>query len=148
KHFLKTVGRSPINDPVPLWNVGKAKYLRDKTTVSYYWDTVRRTMTCLCGISRNSERLHAANEVLSSVRKNIHDFYWNYRVSKDFLEVRNIADVAMVIVESALARKESRACHFREDFKHEEDRHFHGITIVRKGNAAQVQDVQHPALEA
>ena len=55
-------------------------------------------------------------------------------VSKDFLEVRNIADIANVIVESALARKESRPCHFREDFPKVNNKDFLGLTIVRKEN--------------
>ncbi len=131
RHFLDHFAPSEHPAPVPFWNAGSAQPLRDKTTVAYYWDAVRRTMTHLCGISRNEERLVAARTVLESVRKNIHDFYWNYRVTKDFLEVRNIADVAMLIVQSALARKESRACHFREDHPQNDDRHFRKLTVVR-----------------
>jgi L-aspartate oxidase len=120
---------------VPLWNPGHARILRDKATVEYYWESVRTTMTSLCGVSRHQERLLAAESVLKAVRKNIHDFYWTYRVSKDFLEVRNIADVANAIIQSALARKESRACHFREDFPRRNDSQFRRLTLVNsQGN--------------
>jgi L-aspartate oxidase len=131
KHFVSTVRRNGDRVKVPLWDPGSAKDLRDKTTVAYYWETVRRTMTGLCGVSRHRERLEAASEVLQSIRKNIHDFYWSYKVSKDFLEVRNIADVASTIVECALARRESRACHFREDFSHRNDSRYRRLTIFR-----------------
>jgi L-aspartate oxidase len=76
--------------------------------------------------------LQAAKEVLSSVQENIREFYWHYRVSRDFLEARNIAEVAMIITESALARRESRACHWREDFAHKDDRHYKRLTVVRR----------------
>lgn len=135
RHFLGISDRMKSVEKVPLWDPGRAKELRDKTTVAYYWETVRRTMTSLCGVSRNQERLEAAREVLHSIRKNIHEFYWSYKVSKDFLEVRNIADVAWSIVISALARKESRACHYREDFEHENESRFHKITVVKSDDA-------------
>ncbi|MBI4028068.1 MAG: FAD-binding protein [Verrucomicrobia bacterium] len=131
RHFLSNHATNASHPSIPLWNAGDTTDVRDKTTVAYYWETIRRTMTCLCGISRNEERLLAAEEVLSSVRKNIHEFYWHYRVSKDFLEVRNIAEVAMIVLESALARKESRACHFREDFPAENPK-CRGLTVIRK----------------
>jgi L-aspartate oxidase len=98
-------------------------------------------MTGLCGISRNAERLVAAQKVLASIRKSIHDFYWNYRVSKDFLEVRNIADVASIVIESALTRQESRACHFREDFPHI-DPGYRRLTIVQRGKPVRMQKVE------
>jgi succinate dehydrogenase/fumarate reductase flavoprotein subunit len=58
--------------------------------------------------------------------------YWNYRVTRDFLEARNLAAVANVIIDSALARKESRACHYREDFP-KMDRRYNRPTLVRIG---------------
>jgi L-aspartate oxidase len=132
RHFSATCKAGGRREQVPLWRVGGAKPLRDKTTVSYYWDTIRRTMSGMCGISRNQERLGAARQVLSSIQQNIREFYWHYRVSRDFLEARNIAEVAMIITESALARRESRACHWREDFAHKDDRRFRRITVARR----------------
>lgn len=131
KHFLSNF-RGDKNHKIPLWNVGKAKKVKDKINISYYWETIRRTMTSLCGVSRSKERLAAAKQMLSTLRKNINEFYWNYYISKDFLEVRNIADVADIIIESALAREESRACHFREDFPKKNDKKFLGLTIIQK----------------
>jgi L-aspartate oxidase len=85
-------------------------------------------------MSRNEERLIAAKELLESLSGSINSFYWNYRVSKDFLEVRNVADVASIIIESALVRKENRACHFREDFPKTNNRIYLGLTIAKKEN--------------
>ncbi len=129
KHFLSS--KAQRIDAVPLWTTGKAKDCRDKVTVNYYWETVRRAMTSLCGICRNKERLTAAKQILDSLEKNINDFYWSYKVSKEFLEVRNIADVASAIIESALQREESRACHYREDFP-QVDAKLSKINLIRR----------------
>ena len=129
-HYVKNNG--PIQfEEIPLWIPGRATKIKDLATISYYWDMVRRTMTSLCGISRNEARLTAAKHVLAELSKNIKEYYWNYSVTKNFLEVRNIAAVASIIVESALSRKESRACHFREDFPRE-DEQFKKVTAIKK----------------
>jgi L-aspartate oxidase len=129
KHFLNNKDK-PIED-VPVWKTGKAKQSRDRLTAQYYWELVRRTMTLMCGMSRNKERLTAAKEVIDSIKTHIRNYYWNYKVSKDFLEVRNIVAVASIILESALKREETRACHIREDFS-DEDPSFEKLTLITK----------------
>ncbi len=136
KHFEDNIASKKQDDSVsiPLWDPGRAKLVRDKATIAYYWETIRRTMTSLCGIVRNEERLDAALEVLLALKKDIDRFYWNYTVNKEFLEVRNIIEVAIAIVRSSLARKETRACHFREDFSKENNKDYNGVTILNKDN--------------
>lgn len=132
-HFLSTSNADDcLSSKIPLWQTGEAVESKDKITVDYYWEMIRRTMHSLCGMSRNEERLTAAKEVIQSLSKSINKFYWNYKVSKDFLEVRNIADIAGIIIESALTRKESRACHFREDFPNPNNKDYLGWTIIKK----------------
>jgi len=140
KHFLAS--KTPPNkEKVPEWNPGRAVEVRDKTTVEYYWETTRRTMTTLCGICRNKERLMAAKQIMSALGKSINEFYWNYKVSKDFLEARNISDIANLVVESALSREESRACHYREDFP-EQNAKFLGITITSKKGKSKIRKIE------
>ncbi len=116
---------------VPPWVTGRAKEYKDPATVSYYWDIIRKTMTLLCGIARTHGRLQAAKDVLEALQKNIKSDYWNYKVTRDFLEARNLVTVANIIIDSALSRKESRACHFREDFP-KADKKFNRVTLVEK----------------
>jgi L-aspartate oxidase len=116
---------------VPPWVTGRAKEFKDPATVSYYWDIIRKTMTLLCGIARTQGRLQAAKDVLEALQKNIKNDYWNYKVTRDFLEARNLVTVANIIIDSALSRKESRACHFREDFPRA-DKKYNRITLVEK----------------
>ncbi len=133
---VKTNQKSKIK--IPLWKTGKAVEIKDKTTIEYYWETIRKTTTSLCGIARNKSRLTAAKEVLQALKKDINRFYWKYYVNKDFLEVRNIIDVALIVIESALAREESRACHFREDFPYQKSK-FKGVTVIKNNKKPKIK---------
>lgn len=134
--FLKIKDFEDFN--VPIWDYGKAVRSKDRITIQYYWEMIRRTMNFLCGMARNEQRLQSALKIIEALKKNINDYYWSYYISKDFLEVRNIVDTAEMILKSALARKESRACHFREDFS-DTDKKFNGITIVERNTEAIIE---------
>lgn len=131
KHFATKKPKTQ-RDKVPNWDNGRAKENKDPATISYYWEITRKTMTLLCGIARTEGRLKAAKDVLWALQRNVRNDYWNYRVTRDFLEARNLATVANVIIDSALARKESRACHYREDYPHE-DKRYNRPTLVQQG---------------
>ena len=132
KHFTEQINKKNKNVKIPVWRSGEAKQIKDKVTIAYYWETIRRTMTSLCGIVRNKERLEAAKEVLEALKNEINRFYWNYRVNKDFLEVRNIIEVALAIVKSSLARNETRACHFREDYPKQDEKKYLKLSVLNK----------------
>ena len=138
KHFVEKKNAGIVK--VPLWKEFGTKQ-RDEKTIEYYWEAVRRTMNSLCGMSRNQQRLWAAKEIIESVNKGINEFYWNYNVTKDFLEVRNIAIIAKIIVEGALFRKESRACHYREDFT-KQNKNFAGLSIMSKDKKTKIRKVK------
>lgn len=136
KDALKT--SKPKNISLPVWDPGRAVMSKDKITVKYYWEVIRRTMNALCGMSRNEQRLNAALKIVQDLKEQIREFYWEYNISKDFLEVRNIADTAEAVLKSALVRKETRACNSREDFA-EINEQLKGITLVEKGNYARIE---------
>ena len=131
KHFNRNYNGAYEGIKVPLWNTDQATESRDRTLVNLYWEIIRKSMTQLCGISRHNSRLKGAKEMLGSLQEQVNQYYWNYFVDKDSLEVRNILDISNIIVDSTLLRQETRACHAREDFTELSDI-YNGWTIVQK----------------
>jgi len=101
---------------VPEWQVGLAKQSRDAIQVAFHWNEVRLLMWNLVGIARTAERLLMAKARLEMILEEVNRYYWNFYVTKDLLELRNIAIVSQIIIRAALCRPESRGGHCRLDW--------------------------------
>jgi L-aspartate oxidase len=124
-----------LRDPppaVPGWNPGSALDPNEAVVVTHNWDEVRRLMWNYVGIVRSMKRLERARTRLALLRGEIRDYYWQYKITPDLVELRNVADVAMLIVECARRRKESRGLHYLLDFP-KPDEHQRHDTVVRRG---------------
>jgi L-aspartate oxidase len=84
------------------------------------------------GIVRSDKRLARALRRIEMIQREIHEYYWNYKVTKDLIELRNITTVAKLIVQSALARKESRGLHFTIDYPESKDSFLKDTILVKK----------------
>ena len=101
---------------LPAWDESRVSDADEEVVVSHNWDELRRMMWNYVGIVRTTKRLERALHRIDLLRSEIDDYYANFRVSRDLLELRNLVDCAELIVRSALMRHESRGLHFSRDY--------------------------------
>jgi L-aspartate oxidase len=120
--------RSPLGQTVledyklPPWKTGNVTDVDELVVIYHNWDEIRRLMWDLVGIVRSDERLALAAARLDALKREIGDYYARHRIDNDLLELRNVAEVASLIVRSAQLRNESRGLHFNRDHPELADR--------------------------
>jgi L-aspartate oxidase len=121
------------------WSAGAAQRIEENVLVSHNWDQIRRLMWNYVGIVRTEKRLALVRERLRAIVSEVNQHYRDYILTPDLIELRNIAQVAELIVRCACIRKESRGLHYLVDFPQPDDVHWKKDTIIQRSDSEPCQ---------
>ena len=128
---IETLDFSLAPDP-PAWDEVGTTDSDEVIMVSQNWDEIRRFMWNYVGIVRSNKRLERAKRRIEIIQQEIRDYYWDFKVSADLIELRNIAMVAELIIKCARHRKESRGLHYNLEFPYRDDKRWRKDTVLRR----------------
>ena len=128
---MNTLDLKSIPTPPP-WDEAGTTDSDELIMVTHGWDEIRRLMWNYVGIVRSDKRLARAKRRIEIIQSEIKEYYWNFKVAPDLIELRNIAIVAELIIKCAMHRKESRGLHYNIEYPSHDDKRWKKDTVLRR----------------
>jgi L-aspartate oxidase len=122
--------RADLPGPLPEWDSGAAVPLEEQIDIAANWSEIRTLLWNYVGIVRSNRRLERARRRLELLRTEVNQYYWHHLLTKDLIELRNLLQVAELIVQCAMLRKESRGLHYTVDYPELNDAFYKRDTVV------------------
>jgi L-aspartate oxidase len=119
---------------IPPWDESQVTDADEEVVVAHNWDELRRLMWDYVGIVRTNKRLQRARRRVELLHAEISEFYGNFRVTGDLIELRNLVQVAELIIRAAMKRRESRGLHYTLDYPATDDANYRRDTVLRAGD--------------
>jgi L-aspartate oxidase len=116
KHIAANFGDLPDVPEIRPWDESRVTHSDEEVVIAQTWGEIRRFMWNYVGIVRTTKRLERAKHRIDMLRQEVTDYYGHFRVTPDLIELRNLVEVADLIIRSALSRHESRGLHFTLDY--------------------------------
>jgi L-aspartate oxidase len=117
---------------IPAWDDSGTTDSDEVIMVSHTWNEIRMLMWNYVGIVRSDKRLARANRRIEIIQNEINEYYWNFKITPDLIELRNIATVAELIIRCAMHRKESRGLHYNIAYPEKNDLRWKKDTVLRR----------------
>jgi L-aspartate oxidase len=116
QHIQSKLNSADYSEVIPAWDESRVTDSDEEVIIQHNWHELRLSMWDYVGIVRTDKRLQRALRRIELLQQEIHDYYSNFRVSNNLLELRNLVTVAQLIVLCAMRRKESRGLHYNLDY--------------------------------
>ena len=130
-NILEKFDKTVMPPELPPWDESKVTDSDEEVVVSHNWDEIRHFMWDYVGIVRTTKRLQRAMNRVKLLQTEIHEYYGNFRITSDLIDLRNLVTVASLIIQSALLRKESRGLHYSLDYPVTDDKQTGQDTVLR-----------------